>query len=192
MAPSNRQPPSLNLLSTSSPARPVSSNPSTPHRQSQSPFRYVKESQTMDEKSPTLLSTFSDEKRTTPPPFSPGVGPSRYNNTPLAASSPLSRQPSPFLRGPSPLLIPSQHRAPGQSQIYTRPRGLRISNLIKPWIPLILYGITSFSFLVAVAFWKNEVFEGLDELSHWLRADEQFGYAALFLLIFLTTIRECP
>lgn len=31
---------------------------------------------------------------------------------------------------------------------------------------------------------------GLDELSHWLRADEQFGYAALFLLIFLTTIRE--
>lgn len=66
--------------------------------------------------------------------------------------------------------------------------------------------MTSFGFLVAVAFWKNEVFEseslnepdrlklnmwtGLDELSHWLRADEQFGYAALFLLIFLTTIRE--
>lgn len=160
MAPSNRQPPSLNLLSTSSPARPVSSNPSTPYQQSQSPFRYVKESQTMDEKSSTQLSILSDEKRPAPAPFSPGVGPSRCNNPSLPASSPLTQQPSPFLRGPSPLLIPSHHRAPGQSQTYTRPRGLRISNLVKPWIPLILYGITSFGFLVAVAFWKNEVFEG--------------------------------
>ena len=187
MAPSNRQPPSLDLLFTSTSLQPVASNPS------QSPFRFVKE---MDEKSSTHL---SDEKRA---PASSSVGPSHYNNSPLAAPSPL---PSPFLRAPSPLLIPS-HRALGQTPTYVRPRGLRISNLMKPWIPLILYGMTSFGFLVAVAFWKNEVFEseslnepdrlklnmwtGLDELSHWLRADEQFGYAALFLLIFLTTIRE--
>lgn len=31
---------------------------------------------------------------------------------------------------------------------------------------------------------------GLDELSHWLRIDEQFGYAVLFALIFLTTFRK--
>ena len=31
---------------------------------------------------------------------------------------------------------------------------------------------------------------GLDELSHWLREDKQFGYAVLFALIFLTTFRE--
>jgi hypothetical protein len=31
---------------------------------------------------------------------------------------------------------------------------------------------------------------GLDELSHWLRIDKQFGYAVLFALIFLTTFRE--
>lgn len=29
----------------------------------------------------------------------------------------------------------------------------------------------------------------LDELSLWLRADEQYGQAVLFFLIFLTTIR---
>jgi hypothetical protein len=31
---------------------------------------------------------------------------------------------------------------------------------------------------------------GLDELSHWLRIDKQFGYAVLFALIFLTTFRK--
>lgn len=76
--------------------------------------------------------------------------------------------------------------------MYTRPRGLRISNLIKPWIPIILYGITTLGFLVAIALWKNEVFGRLDELSQWLRVDEQFGYAVLFGLIFLTTFPPFP
>ena len=144
------QPPSLILLATSSPLRPVASTASTPYQH------------TMDEKSLTQL---SDEKRSAQVPFSSpssssSVGPSRYyNSSPLAVPSPPSRPPSPFLRGPSPLLIPS-HRAFGQTHPYTRLRGLRISNHIKPWIPLILYGITSVGFLVAVAFWKNEVFEG--------------------------------
>lgn len=31
---------------------------------------------------------------------------------------------------------------------------------------------------------------GLDELSHWLQSDEQFGHAILFFLIFLTTFRK--
>ena len=33
---------------------------------------------------------------------------------------------------------------------------------------------------------------GLDELSQWLRVDEQFGYAVLFGLIFLTTFPPFP
>ena len=210
MAPCSRPPPSLNLISSSSPARPVSTSPSPTHRHSQSPFRYVKESQTMNEKTTldrTPLSVISDEKRYFHD--SPHAGSSRHYNpssVPVTAphyqGSPIPRQPSPFSRSPSPLLIPSQ--------LYTRPRALRISNLLKPWIPLILYGMTSFGFLVAIAFWKNEVFQselstvalmtsleltlwdnlGLDELSHWLRIDEQFGYAVLFALIFLTTFRK--
>ncbi|KAF7981630.1 hypothetical protein HWV62_18420 [Athelia sp. TMB] len=52
--------------------------------------------------------------------------------------------------------------------------------------------MTTFGFLVAIAFWKKEVFEGLDNLSLWLRVDEQFGYAVLFGLIFLTTFPPIP
>jgi len=55
-----------------------------------------------------------------------------------------------------------------------------------------LYGVTSLGFVVAIAFWKTEVFQGLDELSHWLRIDEQFGYAVMFALIFLTTFPPIP
>lgn len=166
---SNPLPPSLNLLSSSSPARPVSTSPSSSYRQSQSPFRYVKELQMTNEKEvieETPLSVVSEEKRR---PFSPGVGSCQSH---CALSSPLprpasrspepsihSRQPSPCLRTASPLLVSGCNRSASQSPKYTRPRGLRISNLLKPWIPLILYAITSFSFLVAVAFWKNEVFE---------------------------------
>ncbi|TFK56085.1 hypothetical protein OE88DRAFT_1606212, partial [Heliocybe sulcata] len=75
---------------------------------------------------------------------------------------------------------------------YTRPCGPRIYNLIKPWTPLILYAMTSLAFVAAISFRKAEVFSGLDELSHWLRTDEYFGYAVLFFLIFLTTFPPVP
>ncbi|OBZ76486.1 Golgi apparatus membrane protein tvp38 [Grifola frondosa] len=75
---------------------------------------------------------------------------------------------------------------------YTRPRGLRITNLIKPWIPIILYALSTLAFLAAIGFWKVEVFQGLDELSHWLQSDEYLGYAVIFTLIFLTTFPPIP
>lgn len=31
---------------------------------------------------------------------------------------------------------------------------------------------------------------GLDQLSQWLKSEEELGYAVIFSLIFLTTIRE--
>jgi hypothetical protein len=154
MAPYNRPPPSLGLISSSSPARPVSTSPSPTHRHSQSPFRYVN---TMTEKPSPDDTPLPDEKHHFRHP--PRVGPSRHSSpssVPVGGSdsqgllSPIPRHPSPFS---PPLLIPSQ--------LYTRPRALRISNLIKPWIPLILYGITSLGFLVAIAFWKTEVFQGV-------------------------------
>lgn len=54
------------------------------------------------------------------------------------------------------------------------------------------YGATSLGFVLAIAFWKTEVFDGLDHLSHWLRKDEHYGYAVLFCLIFLTTFPPLP
>lgn len=79
-----------------------------------------------------------------------------------------------------------------QSQRYVRPRGLRIWNLFKQWSPVLAYGATSLGFVLAIAFWKTEVFDGLDNLSHWLRNDEHFGYAVLFCLIFITTFPPLP
>ncbi|KAF9246960.1 hypothetical protein BU15DRAFT_38729 [Melanogaster broomeanus] len=79
-----------------------------------------------------------------------------------------------------------------QSLRYVRPRGLLIWNLFKQWSPLLAYGATSLGFVLAVAFWKTEVFDGLDQLSHWLRKDEYFGYAVLFCLIFITTFPPLP
>lgn len=46
------------------------------------------------------------------------------------------------------------------ARAYTRPRSRRIFNLLKPWIPIILYAITSLGFLAAIGFWKAEVFGG--------------------------------
>ncbi|KAI0637831.1 hypothetical protein C8Q77DRAFT_1049132 [Trametes polyzona] len=75
---------------------------------------------------------------------------------------------------------------------YTRPRSLRIANLLKPWIPIILYVMTTLGFLAAVSFWKVEVFQGLDKLSHWLQSDTYRGYAVIFALIFVTTFPPVP
>jgi hypothetical protein len=38
--------------------------------------------------------------------------------------------------------------------------GWRAWRLIKPWLPLLAYGATSLGFVIAVAFWKTQVFTG--------------------------------
>ncbi|KAF8138168.1 hypothetical protein EV363DRAFT_1110732, partial [Boletus edulis] len=75
---------------------------------------------------------------------------------------------------------------------YVRPRGLRTWNLFKKWSPVLAYAATSLGFVLAIAFWKTQVFDGLDQLSHWLRNDEYFGFAVLFCLIFITTFPPLP
>ncbi|GLB33636.1 putative SNARE associated Golgi protein [Lyophyllum shimeji] len=202
---SNRRPPSLNLAS-SSPARPVSTSPSPLYRQSQSPFRYIQFEQhdeLADEKptpladlagnSPRQLSSGPSTRQQTSPSSRNGyIAPNSQSRT--ARVQPVSssgQKHSPFLRQPSPLLGPN--RANSQtSSTYTRPRGLRIANLIRPWIPLILYAITSLAFVAAIALYRDEVFSRLDELAHWLQSDKQFGYATLFMLIFVTTFPPVP
>ncbi|KAI0959795.1 hypothetical protein AcW1_004519 [Taiwanofungus camphoratus] len=104
-------------------------------------------------------------------------------------SSPQHAQPHSFASTSSPL-TPCSWTIPTPS--YTRPRGLRIANLIKPWIPIILYAITSLGFVFAISFWKVEVFTALDALSHWLRANAYLGYAVIFVLIFFTTFPPVP
>ncbi|KAJ7499080.1 hypothetical protein FB451DRAFT_1204182 [Mycena latifolia] len=156
------------LLTLSSPASPVSIDPAF-YRPSQSPFRYVHFSE-IDEKATPLADIprggFPSSSRSPASPMRPAP--------PTAPSSPASHH----------------HSRP--SPPYSRPRGLRIANLLRPWLPLIMYALSSLAFVVAIAFFKTEVFSFLDDLSVWLREDEQFGYAVLFVLIFLTTFPPVP
>lgn len=119
----------------------------------------------------------------------PQYSPSNPQSTPSC-----SRQPSTPCHALHPLTpLPAHLPCPsGPSSSYSRPRGLRIANLLKPWIPIILYAMTSFGFLLAISFWKTEVFRGLDQLSQWLKSDEYLGHAVIFVLIFLTTFPPLP
>lgn len=110
------------------------------------------------------------------PDHPPGSRSNRASHPQLTSSRPVS----------------SHCARPSHPSRYVRPRSLRIWNLFKQWSPVLAYGATSLGFLLAIAFWKTEVFGGLDQLSHWLRNDEYFGYAVLFCLIFITTFPPLP
>ena len=163
----------------------------------------------MDEKSDPAFQ--ASPSRVLPSPGIPSQSPlpngyPHHNSSPIPSSTRQYHVPSP--RSPHPMSSPSSRVA--ATSAYARPRGLRIANLLKPWIPVILYAMTSLGFLLAIAFWKAEVFQGtsprgaaletgspcdagclgLDQLSQWLKSDEELGYAVIFSLIFLTTIRE--
>lgn len=38
------------------------------------------------------------------------------------------------------------------------PRSFRICNALRPWLPVILYGLTTLGFIVAFGLYKTEVF----------------------------------
>ncbi|KAJ6539185.1 hypothetical protein B0H19DRAFT_346879 [Mycena capillaripes] len=156
------------LLTLSTPARPISTSP-TQHTPSQSPFRYVH--------FPEMT-----EKGSSPA----DIALQRTPSSSRLATSP--RRPA----HPSAPSSPTHRNSRSSSLPYSRPRGLRIANLLRPWLPLIMYALSSLVFVVAIAFFKTEVFAFLDDLSVWLRTDEQFGYAVLFVLIFLTTFPPIP
>ncbi|KAJ7781413.1 hypothetical protein B0H16DRAFT_1710620 [Mycena metata] len=159
------------LLSLSAPARPVATD-SPIASPSRSPFRYV-HFPDLSEKTATPLADLA------------------FNHV-LASSS--ARYPASPLRPAHPIApsSPAPHHQPRPAAPYSRPRGLRIATLLRPWAPLIMYALSSLVFVVAIAFFKTEVFSFLDDLSVWLRKSEQFGYAVLFVLIFLTTFPPVP
>ncbi|KAF7313666.1 hypothetical protein HMN09_00523200 [Mycena chlorophos] len=162
MDPQHRSRPSLLSLSS---APPVSTTTPTPtdYRQSQSPFRYVHFPE-------------PSEKPTT-----------RDAELPLDRVPSSSRQPLAPHRPSTPTVA---RRWQEEDQEQDDQPTLR--QRLKPWIPIALYVMTSLILVVLIAFWKTEVFTFLDNLSVWLRADEHFGYAVLFALIFITTFPPVP
>ncbi|KIK08395.1 hypothetical protein K443DRAFT_672417 [Laccaria amethystina LaAM-08-1] len=127
--------------------------------------------------------------------------PSRGRHLPREHSSPSSSRPhrslhppAQFIRHPPPPLNLQVHnRSFSSTSSYPRPsKVLRVARLLRPWVPLLLYALTSLAFVVAIALYRADVFARLDELSSWLRVDEQSGHAILFCLIFITTIPPIP
>jgi len=66
---------------------------------------------------------------------------------------------------------------------------LRLPPKVRLWLSFGAWIATTIGVLLAIAFWKTEVFTALDNLSLWLVDEEFNGYLIMFSLIVLTTIR---
>ena len=175
------------------------------------PFAYVALAQDADDfdekdtrkKRPSSLPSLPS--RSDPPPAHPSAP-----WTPWVPCSPHTTHQHPFPHGQfvrQPLSLPVHARSLSSSY-QSRRRSSHFFTLIRPWLPIIMYAITSLAFVVAFALYRTELFTCmasffltssdplshqltvLDDLSLWLRSDEQYGHAVLFFLIFLTTIRK--
>ncbi|KAI0301790.1 hypothetical protein B0F90DRAFT_1816693 [Multifurca ochricompacta] len=227
--------PSLSLSPSPSPSPLPSLSLSlslSSHRRSPSYSRYPRfEEGSVDEKfqadvvvaqtSPSKAEASGASRTFVPgPPSLPNQSQSQPSSTSTRRQSSLhqyQRSASPDLSLPSiPDTAPSPFALPLaslHSGYIHPPRKIRFWSIVKPWLPVLAYLSTSLGFLIAIAFWKTQVFggglyhsldrsnelgpsrlrfptsTGLDDLSSWLKADKTFGYGVLFLLIFITTFR---
>ena len=166
-------PHSLQLLPRSTPIRPQSPvHP--PHHRSRSLSRYHRfEESFVDEKSrpdgvPQTSLTKTEASTSRAVAYEPlslrhqsrsssVASPRHLTSHYSSASSHLP--PSPTLH-PTPshfaLPLPSLHTG-----YLHPPRKIRLCSIIKPWLPVLVYLSTSLGFLVAIAFWKTQVFQGM-------------------------------
>ncbi|KAF8322018.1 hypothetical protein DL93DRAFT_2028532, partial [Clavulina sp. PMI_390] len=63
---------------------------------------------------------------------------------------------------------------------------------VKPWLPMCTWFATTIGLIIAVAFWRKQVFTGLDDLSKYMKAEQFYGQAILFTLILITTFPPLP
>ncbi|KAI9510423.1 hypothetical protein F5148DRAFT_579763 [Russula earlei] len=196
---------SLQLLPRSTPIGAQSPSRS-PHHRSPSRSRFPKfEESSVDEKSRSdgvvartspVTAVASTYRAVPPEPLSsphqsrPSSAASLRHLTSHQSSASQDYPLSPIPNTPTPhfaLPLPSLH-----SGYLHPPRKIRLWSIVKPWLPVLAYISTSLGFLIAIAFWKTQVFQGLDDLSSWLKADKTFGHGVLFFLIFLTTFPPLP
>jgi hypothetical protein len=163
---------SLQLLPRSIPTRPQSPTRSAHHR-SHSLSRYPRfEECLVDEKSRldaiTETSPAKSEASTSrvvaQEPLSlrhqsrPSSAASLRRSTSHHCSASPDSPPSPI-----PLTTPSHFALPLPSLhagYLHPPRKIRLCSIIKPWLPVLAYLSTSLGFLIAIAFWKTQVFQG--------------------------------
>lgn len=166
--------PSLHLVTSPTPAQPISTRVQN-HKQSESPFRYLNEQladgQVFNEKDQTPLADISSSSARRASSHSRATH--RSSPSSSRSSTPVpsrhhthSNQPSQLARptAPTPLLTTADHgrgrsiRRFGQSEGSNWPS---LCTRLKPWMPVILYGISSLGFVVAIAFWRTEIFQGM-------------------------------
>lgn len=188
-------------LKISSPSIAVAqpSSPDASHRPSRSPYRFLApQAEEYDEKDicdGQELSALKPSRSGAAVPCSSRI---RLDSSPAPADAHRRSQPStPIVinhaygyPAPSRTLLPAPCTMPTESQ--SPSAWCRFMERIRPWIPLGLWVATSLGFLLAIAFWRSEVFQRLDEFSHWLQDQGYRGHAVLFVLIFITTIPPFP
>ncbi|KAH7100553.1 hypothetical protein BKA62DRAFT_705771, partial [Auriculariales sp. MPI-PUGE-AT-0066] len=176
----------------------VPSRAEATHRQSRSHHRFsVVSTADLDEKSPRgdgksparSPASASRYARSVPTSGAPPRTCSRSLSRPTTPITPCQQQHIYGYPAPSRTLLPAPcvlADTPIQSL------GCRAWERFRPWIPIALWVATSLGFLLAIAFWRTEVFTGLDEFSHWIADHGYSGYALLGFLIFVTTIPPLP
>jgi len=173
--------PSLHLVSSPTPAQPISTRVQN-HKQSESPFRYLNErlasEQVFNEKDQTPLADISSSSGRRASSISRATHRSSPSNSRSSTPAPShhrkhSKQ-SNQNASPTTPAPPSTSADTGRGRPSRRPgqleRSLRspLSARLKPWMPVILYVISSLAFVVAIAFWRSEVFQGMVSMAHIL------------------------
>lgn len=104
--------------------------------------------------SPTPSSSQLDEKTLPPARGYPSPTPRWSPYFSPHTARPFPPPPSQFIRHPAPIPI-----LPIRSiSHYSRSSPSQILRGLKPWLPLIFYAITSLGFVVAIAFYRTELF----------------------------------
>ena len=174
--------PSLHLVSSPTPAQPISTRVQN-HKQSESPFRYLTErladEQVFNEKDQTPLADISSSSGRRASSLSPAThrpSPSASRSStpaPLQQHRSYSKQPSQHVRSTTlnPLLTTADNGRARRSRRAGQPERSQWSSLytrLQPWIPVIIYGISTLGFVVAIAFWRTEIFQGVSHVAHFL------------------------
>ena len=165
--------PSLHLVTSPTPAQPISTRVQN-HKQSESPFRYLTErladEQDFNEKDQTPLADISSSSgrranstsrathRSSPSTSRSSTPVPSQHRAPLNQSGHLARP-----TAPTPLLTTADHgrgRPFRRTDQLERTLWLSLCDRLKPWVPIILYGISSLGFVIAIAFWRTEIFQG--------------------------------
>jgi len=172
------QPP-LHLVSSPTPAQPISTRVQN-HKQSESPFRYLNErlanEQVFGEKDQTPLADISSSCGRRASSISRATHRSSPSSSRSSTPTPShsrsnSKRSNQQIRSTTPILQPTaadngRGRPPRRVSQFERSHRSSLFTRLQPWIPVILYVISSLGFVAAIAFWRTELFQGMTLIAH--------------------------